>query len=139
MNAKMFVTLLYCILDYKTGSLRYSRAGHLPPIVLDRDGNILELPVSEGQPLGVFNQMSIDQQQLTIPPGGLALFFSDGLHEAVDSLENQFGLERVKEILVTHRHERAKTICKNLWLAVQNHSGSIINQDDFTAVVLKRD
>ncbi len=35
MNAKMFVTLLYCILDFKTGSLKYSRAGHVPPIVID--------------------------------------------------------------------------------------------------------
>jgi serine phosphatase RsbU (regulator of sigma subunit) len=138
MNAKMFVTLLYGILDFKTGSLQYSRAGHLLPIVIDQDGQILDIPVTKGHPLGVFDDLCIDQQQFTIPHGGLALLCSDGLHEAVDSFNNQFGLDRVKEILVAHRHERAKTICKNLWLAVQNHSGAIFRQDDFTAVVVKR-
>jgi len=138
MNAKMFVTLLYCILDFKTGILQYSRAGHLPPIVINQNAKFVDIPVAEGQPLGVFENLRIDQQQFTIPDGGLVLLFSDGLHEAVDSFGNLFGLDRVRDILVAHRHERAKTICEKLWLAVQKHSGEILHQDDFTTVVVKR-
>ena len=139
MKARMFVTLLYCTLELKTGNLRYSRAGHLPPILVTRDGKIIDIPITQGQPLGLFDNFSIDQQQFTIPNGGLALFFSDGLYEAVDSFGHTFGLNRVKDILVAHRHERAKTICKNLWLAVQEHSGEILHQDDFTTVIVKRE
>jgi len=138
MNAKMFVTLLYCILDFKTGTLQYSRAGHLPPIMINQYGKFVDIPVAEGQPLGVFENLRIDQQQFTIPDGGLVLLFSDGLHEAVDSFGNPFGLDRVRDILVAHHHERAKTICEKLWEAVQNHSGEILHQDDFTTVVVKR-
>ncbi|MGB2956011.1 MAG: GAF domain-containing SpoIIE family protein phosphatase [Anaerolineales bacterium] len=138
MNVKMFVTLLYCILDFKTGTLQYSRAGHLPPIVIDQYGKFVDMPVAQGQPLGVFDNLCIDQQQFTIPDGGLVLLFSDGLHEAIDSLGNPFGLDRVRDILIAHRHERAKTICKKLWEAVQNHSSEILHQDDFTTVVVKR-
>jgi len=47
MNAKMFVTFLYCILDFKTGSLKYSRAGHVPLIVIDQDGEFMDIPVEE--------------------------------------------------------------------------------------------
>jgi serine phosphatase RsbU (regulator of sigma subunit) len=138
MNAKMFVTLLYCILDFKTGTLHYSRAGHLPPIVVNKYGKLEDVPMAVGQPLGVLENFIIDQQQFTIPDGGLVLLFSDGLHEAVDSLGNPFGLDRVKDMLVTHRHEKAKSICEKLWLAVQNHSGESLHQDDFTTVVVKR-
>jgi sigma-B regulation protein RsbU (phosphoserine phosphatase) len=138
MNAKMFVTLLYCILDFKTGILRYSRAGHLPPIMLDQDGVFLDIPVAEGQPLGVIDNVLIDQQQITITDGGLALLYSDGLHEAVNSQGNAFGFDRVKEELLAHRQKSAKTICKKLWKAVENHSGEILHQDDFTTVIVKR-
>jgi serine phosphatase RsbU (regulator of sigma subunit) len=138
MDAKMFVTLLYCILDFKTGSLKYSRAGHVPPIVIDRDGVFLDIPVEEGQPLGVIDNLHIDQQQFLIPEGGLALLYSDGLREVFNSQGNMFGLDRIKSELLVHRHESAQTICNKLWHAVQNHSGEIPHQDDFTTVVIKR-
>jgi serine phosphatase RsbU (regulator of sigma subunit) len=138
MNAKMFVTLLYSVLDLKTGSFHYCRAGHLPPIVLDPDGEILDIPLGLGQPLGVFDSMSIDQQQFTVPKGGLVLLYSDGLHEAVNAQGKPFGLERVKEELYLNRHESAQQICEKLWRAVQNHSYGLQHQDDFTTILIKR-
>lgn len=139
MNAKMFVTLLYCVLDLKTGIIQYSRAGHLPPILIDQEGKFIEIPVAEGQPLGIAETLSIDQQQITLPKGGLALLFSDGLHEAVDPQGNPFGLDQVKNEFLINRQESAKTICNKLWQAVENYSGEIPHQDDFTTVVIKRE
>jgi serine phosphatase RsbU (regulator of sigma subunit) len=138
MNAQMFVTLLYCTLDFETGTLGYSRAGHLPPILIDQAGNFIDIPVTEGLLLGVMDEIRVDQQQITIPEGGLILLFSDGLHEAIDPQGNAFGLDRVRSELLAHRGESAHTICKNLWSAVQDHSGEIPHQDDFTTVVIKR-
>jgi len=138
MKANMFVTLLYSVLDLKTGNLMYSRAGHLPPIIINRDGKLIEIPVTQGEALGVFDNLDLDQQQIMIPKGGLGLFFSAGLYEAIDSFGHAFGIDRVKEILVAHRHEKAKAICNSLWGAVQKFSGEIPHQDDFTAVIVKR-
>ena len=138
MKANMFVTLLYSVLDLKTGNLMYSRAGHLPPIIINRDGKLIDIPVTQGEALGVFDNLDLDQQQIKIPKGGLGLFFSDGLYEAIDSFGHAFGIDRVKEILVAHRHEKAKAICNSLWGAVQKFSGEIPHQDDFTAVIVKR-
>jgi serine phosphatase RsbU (regulator of sigma subunit) len=86
----------------------------------------------------VIDNLHIDQQQFFIPEGGLALLFSDGLHEVFNSQGNIFGLDRIKSELLVHRQESAQTICNKLWLAVQNHSGEIPHQDDFTTVVIKR-
>ena len=138
MNANMFVTLLYCILDMESGNIQYARAGHLPPIIVNEDGNIIDPTVMSGESLGIFEKLSIDQQQCSIPEGGLALFFSDGLFEAVNPSGQAFGINRVKELLVAHRQESGNSICKKLWAAVQEFSGDIPHQDDFTTVIVKR-
>ena len=114
MNASgMFVTLIYCVLDFKTGFIQYSRAGHMPPIIWDGAGEFIDVAMNEGQPLGLFEDVRIDQQQLLIPNGGLALLYSDGLTEAADALGCEFGLQRVKQELFARRHESAKRSAEN--------------------------
>lgn len=134
----MFVTLLHSILDLKTGLLQWCRAGHLPPIILDAGGEPVTIPMDEGQPLGLFEDVNIDRQQAIIPKGGLALLFSDGLNEAVDTEGEEFGIQRVKDELAAHRRENASIICNQLWRTIQNHTGNAFHQDDFAAVVVKR-
>lgn len=139
MNASgMFVTLLYGILDCRTGAFNYTRAGHPSPIVLGAHGEVIEVGVDEGQPLGLFKDVQLDVQEVMIPRDGLALLFSDGLNEATDSQGNEFGLERIKRELITHHRESAKAICKELWEAVDAHSDEMPHQDDFVTVVVKR-
>ena len=138
MNANMFVTLLYCLLDLKTGDLKYARAGHLPPILVNKAGEVIDPPVTNGESLGIFEQIHFDHQRCIIPEGGLALFYSDGLYEACNPSGQSFGLDRVKQLLIAHRHERANTICRKLWAAVQEFSEDIPHQDDFTTVIVKR-
>ena len=139
MNAPgIFITLLCGVLDYETGCFQYARAGHLPPILLDAVGNISEVPMGEGQPLGLFEDCNIDQQQLCLPGGGLLLLFSDGLNEAVGAAGGEFGFERIRQELAAQRLESAQRICEKLWSAVQSFSGQGLNQDDFTTVVIKR-
>ena len=139
MNASgMFVTLLYGVLDCSTGVFNYARAGHLLPIILDGSGQALEVNMDTGQPLGLFEHVLLDVQQAVIPPGGLLLLFSDGLNEAADALGNEFGFERIRQELFTHRAESARTICNKLWEAVDAHSGELPHQDDFVTVLVKR-
>jgi serine phosphatase RsbU (regulator of sigma subunit) len=139
MNASgMFVTLLYGILDCRTGAFQYARAGHLPPVVLGAQGEALEVGMDEGQPLGLFKEMKLDVQQLLIPPGGLALLYSDGLSEAADAQGDEFGLGRIQRELSAQREGSAKAICKRLWEAVAAHSAEKPHQDDFVTVVVKR-
>jgi len=139
MNASgLFVTLSYCVLDYRTGSFRYFRAGHPKPIILDAGGQMLDIKMNEGQPLGIFGNIKIDEQECVIPPGGSVLLYSDGLSEALNSNGNEFGSDRIKAEFARHREEPANQICRNLRQAVEDHCEGQPNQDDFTAVVIKR-
>jgi sigma-B regulation protein RsbU (phosphoserine phosphatase) len=139
MNASgMFVTLLYGILNYRTGRLKYARAGHLPPIILGAEGEAVEVEVDTGQPLGIFEDVELDVQETLVPPGGLALLFSDGLNEAADDAGREFGFERIRSSLSEHRGESARGICRKLWEEVNIHTGDQSPQDDFVTVVIRR-
>jgi sigma-B regulation protein RsbU (phosphoserine phosphatase) len=139
MNASgMFVTLLYGVLDYRTGVMQYARAGHLLPIILDGRGESMPLRMGVGQPLGLYSKVELDEQEVAILPGGMLLFFTDGLTEAVDESGEQFGLERVVRLLQTSRGENSKVICKRLWAAVKEHSRTAPHQDDFAVLLMKR-
>ena len=137
-TAGMFVTLLLGILDYGSGKLDYCRAGHLPPLILDGCGEFVNVPVSNGQPLGVLEHLQIDRQEVQIPAGGMMLLFSDGLTEAVDPMGQEYGLAAVKLNLAANRMKQPAEICASLWEAVRLHSGEQGHQDDFTTVVIKR-
>ncbi len=134
----MFVTLIYGILDCQSGVLSYTRAGHPPPIVLDSQGEVIQIRMDAGQPLGIFREVKLDVQAVTIPPGGLALLYSDGLSEATDAQWQEFGVKRIAQILSSQRLESASQICHQLWEAVAAHSGELRHQDDFVTVVVKR-
>jgi len=139
MNASgMFVTLLYGVLDYRTGIIQYARAGHLLPVLLNAQGVAMPLRMEEGQPLGIFNKVSLDVQEIVLVPGGNALFFTDGLSEAFNDKGVQFGVDRIAETLNTHRNESSPTICRKMYETVKSYSQSAPNQDDFAVVSVKR-
>jgi serine phosphatase RsbU (regulator of sigma subunit) len=139
MNAKMFVTILLGALNINTGKLKYSRAGHLPPIILDHQGKTIHFETQDGIPLGLTEDLRIDQQEVALPKGGTALFFSDGVLEALDASGSIFGFDRISEELRNHQTKTSQMICENLWEAVKTHSGELEHQDDFTVVVVKRE
>jgi serine phosphatase RsbU (regulator of sigma subunit) len=134
----LFVTLVYATLDCPEGKLSYIRAGHPPPILIDAQGGVVPIPMQPGQPLGIFKDVDLDVGEVTIPPGGLALFYSDGLSEAADTQWEAFGVRRISQVLSDMRLESASQICRRLWEAVAAHSGERLHQDDFVTVVVKR-
>ncbi len=133
----MFVTLFYGILDI-SGQFDYCRAGHPFPLVLDESGRLIETGLDHGMPLGILEEIPLDARLVTIPPGGLAVVYSDGLSEALDASGNQFGVERLAAALPTIRHLPAEQVCDRLLSLVQEFSGEEPQSDDFTVIVIKR-
>jgi serine phosphatase RsbU (regulator of sigma subunit) len=139
MNAsKMFVTLVYGILDYSSGDFHFARAAHPSPYLLDGAGRVVEVPVSSGQPLGLFDNLPIDEQRLNLPPGGTLLLFSDGVSETKDLEGTDFAPDSLYRSMAANRTRPALEICEQLWLDVQAHGRGLPQQDDFTALVVKR-
>jgi sigma-B regulation protein RsbU (phosphoserine phosphatase) len=139
MNASnMFVTLLYGILDCQTATLTYVRAGHMPPLILGQNREIVASTPNIGQPLGLFDGVELDVQRIEIPQDGIILLYSDGLNEAVDVAGNEFGLQRIQQELISRRHESAQAICDGLWQAVESYSDGTSQHDDFAVLAVKR-
>jgi serine phosphatase RsbU (regulator of sigma subunit) len=139
MNSQsMFVTLLYGILDIESGDFHFARAGHPSPYLLDGDGRLVDIPVSPGQPLGLFDDLPIDEQRITLPPGGTLLLYSDGVSETKDIQGNDFAPEALYQSMAVNCMRPALEICEQLWADVQEHGQGLPQQDDFTSVVVKR-
>lgn len=136
-HSGMFVTLVYGILDI-SGRFDYCRAGHPRPILFDKNLQQLETSIQSAMALGIDHQIELDAQTVTIPLGGLVIIFSDGLSEALDINDNQFGIERLANDLSRTRHLSASQICDHLWKCVQKFVGDQPQSDDFTLIVIKR-
>jgi serine phosphatase RsbU (regulator of sigma subunit) len=82
--------------------------------------------------------LPIDEQRIQVPPGGTLLLYSDGVNETVDYRGVEFGINSLARTLTTSRTRPAQEICEQLWQDVQAYGEGIPQQDDFTAVVVKR-
>jgi serine phosphatase RsbU (regulator of sigma subunit) len=133
----MFVTLLYGVL-HPSGMFDYCRAGHPHPLVLDENQRPIETGSGPGMPLGILDEIQLDSRWVIIPPGGLAVIFSDGLSEAADPHGVEFGLQGLVSALPAISHLPATEICAGLWERVQAYCGDQPQPDDFTVVVIKR-
>ncbi|MDP8947114.1 MAG: serine/threonine-protein phosphatase, partial [Actinomycetota bacterium] len=104
--ANMFVTCFYCILEPKSGSLRFANAGHDLPYLRRRKGEA-EVLRARGMPLGLMPGMSYEEKEITLQAGEAALFYSDGLVEAHDVHREMFGFPRLRELVAKHGEGRA--------------------------------
>jgi sigma-B regulation protein RsbU (phosphoserine phosphatase) len=135
---EMYVTLLYGILDFSSGELSYARGGHPPPYIMDEHGEPIKLATGLGQPLGLFDDPALDEQSLILPPGGLALIYSDGLSEASDSQGEEFGSTRLPTSMSALAQKSPQEICERLWDEVKIYTAELPQQDDFTVVAIRR-
>lgn len=138
-DSGMFVTTLYGILDGPGREFCYARAGHAPPLVMDARGEAIYSPVGVGQPLGLFDDMLLDAQTVTIPPGGLLLLFTDGATEANDAEGQLFGQDRLYDTLRRAQGASAQELCQAAYDAVRSFCGASAPEDDILFVVVQAD
>jgi sigma-B regulation protein RsbU (phosphoserine phosphatase) len=93
-----FVTCFYGILDLATGQLEYSRAGHNPPYLV-RGNEVQTLDAASGLPLGMLRRVSYDTATVQLEPGDTLLLFTDGITEAMNPRQEEYGEERLVEML----------------------------------------
>lgn len=131
-----FASLALLLLDPATGKALLSNAGHPYPLALSA-GEVSEIEVS-GLPLGQGPARRYEDISIQIPPGGVLVFCSDGLFEAVDWSANPYGFERPQEVLRTLENRSAEEIVEALLHDWQKHLRSEEPPDDTTVVVVKR-
>jgi len=136
----MFVTAFFARLDPCSRTLVYSSAGHPAAYVLDRQGAVRAVLASTSFPLGVVPGARFPVgDPVTLQPGDVALLLSDGLLEATSPRGDQFGQERVIQVVSSNRRETAGKIVGALHEAVMEFSDRPNLDDDVTIVVIKVD
>jgi phosphoserine phosphatase RsbU/P len=137
-SSGMYVTLLYGILDCSNGDFLFARAAHPLPFRMDKKGKASKMAVTLSQPLGLFDSPIIDEQKINLLPGDTLLLYSDGITETMDPAGVEFGVESIHRTLAASRDRSAAQVCTQLWEQVKSHGENLAQQDDFTAVVVKR-
>ena len=89
----MFVTAFIGVLDLATGLLRYCNAGHNPPLLIGREVSLV--PCQPNVPLGLMTDMEFEPQEIQFEHQMTIFLFTDGLNEAEDDLQVQFGDDRI--------------------------------------------
>lgn len=129
-----FVSFFFAVIDTETRTLCYCNAGHNPPILVRADGSARELRVGGGV-LGLFAEWTYEQTQLKLEGGDRLVLYTDGITEVESPDDEEFGTDRVKEIVVQNRAGSAEEIQRTLMHAVSRHCEERF-QDDATVVVI---
>jgi sigma-B regulation protein RsbU (phosphoserine phosphatase) len=132
-----FIAMLFAVYDAPTRRLTVANAGCPYPLLL-RDGQVTELRL-EGVPLGLFRGTEYDQEAFDLLPGDVVVFASDGIVESDNSREEEFGAERLANVLAESvPTDDARVIADRIFAATDAHSGpGWAPHDDRTLLVLR--
>jgi sigma-B regulation protein RsbU (phosphoserine phosphatase) len=137
-DPEKFATLFYGILDLATHKLTYTNAGHENPFLFGPGGPPARLETG-GTVLGVVETFDFDEATVDLVPGSVLVMFSDGITEAFDAGDTQFGEKSLADVIAKHRHESSEALINHIVSAVKTHVGDAPQGDDLTLVVIKRD
>ncbi|MCG6931483.1 MAG: SpoIIE family protein phosphatase [Desulfofustis sp.] len=133
-----FVTLLFSIYDPATGTLRYVRAGHNPPIFYSKRQHRYDLLGGQGVALGVFSGITLEEREIDLEWGDIVVFYTDGITEAPNAEGEMFGVERIEQLLSEHENRSAHAIAEQIKSSVVEFEGPGRQFDDLTMVLLKK-
>ena len=138
----MFISMAYSVLDVASGRLTLSRAGHDPAMLFRRDSGKVELLRSPGLALGidggaVFERVTRDQE-VDLNSGDCVLFYTDGVKEAVDADEEEFGMERMSEAFRIAAPLGAEAVLIRMQEELKIFTGEGPQMDDITLVALEK-
>ncbi len=134
-----FVTAFYGVLDARNDVLTFVNAGHNPPLLWRQSSGATESLEESGLPLGVLPDARYEEQPVGLRPGDVFLLYTDGVSEAVNADREQFGVERIEELLRERGGETARRIVDGLLDRVIHFAGGPDKlPDDLTVVCVKR-
>jgi sigma-B regulation protein RsbU (phosphoserine phosphatase) len=131
-----FATCFYGELDEHQRRFYYCNAGHNYPLLIRRDGKIEPL-AKGGLLLGAFLDAAYEAGEVEFLPGDLLVMYTDGLTEAMNTNEVEYGEERLTEHVSRFRHHPVEMICSKIIKSVKQFASGLSDVDDMTLVVIK--
>jgi len=137
-RGERFITLVLIALDRGSGELRYVNAGHNPPFLVRASGETEKLTVG-GLLLGMFPEASYESASLSLQPGDVLVLYSDGVTEARNTEEDEYGEDRLIALLRQNRTMDPERLVELLIRTVHEFSTDGKPSDDVTVAVIRRD
>ena len=133
---ELFVTVFYCILDPKTGVLRYANGGHNQPYVRRAAGPIDSLDGAGGLVLGAMTGVKYPTHTAQLLRGDRLVLYTDGVTEAFNPTEELYGAERLVDEVHVHGGGTPTALVERICQSVTNFAGLEPQSDDITLTVL---
>jgi len=134
----LFATLFFAQLNPASGELTFSNAGHPLPLLVPHDGREILALRSRGMPLGALLDSPYEQHALVLQPGDSVLFYTDGVTETFDANGDEFGEERLLQVLRENRGASPGQVLDAVEQAVFHHSSGGKASDDLTLLIIQR-
>ncbi len=129
-----FATVFYCLLQ-KDGLMRWVSAGHCPTIIARASGEV-ECLNATSFPIGLFPNAEFPQEEARLTPGDKVVLYSDGVSEAEDFSEEQFGEDRLKEVVARNVQATPRELFRAVRDDINVFTAGAPQRDDLTLLVL---
>jgi sigma-B regulation protein RsbU (phosphoserine phosphatase) len=133
----MFVTVFYAVIDARSGTVSYANGGHNRPYVVAEDGTPRAVPLTNGMALGVMSGLPYASAILTLRPGETLFLYTDGVSEAMNGTNEEFGEQRLEAALVQAARLPVAGMLTAITDAVRDFVGSAPQSDDITCLVVR--
>ena len=141
LDKSSFITLALFIIDLETKSINLARAGHCLPLFYKNDKKEAFEVQSKGLGLGMMrnkNYLSyIEKKEILYCSGDILLLYTDGIIESINEYNEEFGMERLKNILNTNANLAAKQLIDKIIEELYNFTGTKNINDDYSILVVK--
>lgn len=136
-QAGLFITLFYVRYDAINRILTYSNAGHVPPLHFRQSETACRKLDAEGLIIGVRKGEIFEEKKIQMQKGDILLLYTDGITEALNSADEQFGIARLCSSLNARHTESPQSIIDAIIMEVAAFTGTTAMEDDVTMIVMK--
>ncbi len=133
----MFVTVFYGILNFRTGEIQCTNAGHNPPLILKADGSVQPLVVTSNIVMGAYDEFQYKPDNSRLEKGDTLLLYTDGVTEAFNAQTREYGFEHLQEQLKTMMTLSPKELCRTLEQDVHRFAAGVEQSDDITLLAIR--
>ncbi|QQS35961.1 MAG: SpoIIE family protein phosphatase [Ignavibacteriales bacterium] len=135
--SNMFVTVFYGVLDTRSGAFEYCNGGHNSPYHLLNDGSIKQIPDVGGLLLGAMKDVEYQSNVIMMKPGESLFFYTDGVTEAFNKKNEEFGEIRLSQMIQNKNNYNANELINHVFQSVQSFADGVEQSDDVTTMALK--
>ena len=136
-SSGLFVTLFYAMIDVKQRKIRYISAGHNPPFLFKNSSGEILMLEADGIALGAIDEIDLEEKEVSVEEGDVLVLYTDGVTESIDTQEEEFGEERLKQLIQEQHAQSADALMRTIEKRVMTFAGEEPQFDDFTLMVLK--